>query len=715
MKKVSLLILLFSAIGALLPAQAAKVKLPDVFAEVREYTSEYIRAVGQVEVVWEEYRIYADEIDYNIKTSDLKAVGRVTIATPDMTISGDRLEFNTQTRSGVLYDAVGLVSPFLNYKSSKIRQTDNETLDFERLNLTSCVQVVPRWRISGGRGKIKKEKYVALSNAVFHIKNIPVFYIPYLRYPIQKDGRATGFLIPNVGSSSLRGFFLQNAFFWNISRNLDLTLNHEYYGKLGQGLGQELRYLFPKASGTLRFLLFRYRKDPDNPQADRRRDDYHLEARHVQSLPFLNSRLVVDIDRPSNPDFLRYFDNDFERVLSTRFNSSAYWTASFAGFNLSVAASSFETYYIFSNTSNTLQYLPNVSLNMKQQKLGGFPGHFSFQAGYQSLRRTGISYEEEPVFLRDVNSRRFTFVPRYNLSVVPASWLSLGLTLESNHKIYNQQIDPESGEIIDQPLHAGFQTAEITLQGPTFFRIYEGRKNRYKHVIEPQFVFRWAGKLMNRDNMLQVDYLDYPSFSYAGFTLATRLFSRARAGAGNAREIMSLALNQRYYLDPAEANYFRKVDGVYPAFSELGGNLRFRPASFFSLDASASFNHQKGNLSRLNLGLTVEGEESPLSASVSFSRYNNPYVREDFIFNRSVIRGHLGMDLPGFPIKFDLGADYDFRDREFRYAVIGASFDYQCLVFYAQFRVYTFSQRPESHFQIGFSLGNLGAAGEYFK
>ena len=687
-------------------------------ADDTEMTSEYIRAKGKVEIIWEDLHIYADEIEYKLKTKELSASGRVTISTPEMTLSGDHFNFNGENRSGILYNAVGIVNPFLQYQSAELRQVDNNTLTFNRINLTSCVQLVPRWKISGGKGRIRKEKYITLSNALFYVKNIPVFYLPYLHYPIQKDGRATGFLIPNVGSSNLRGFFLQNAFFWNIRPNLDLTISHDYYGKLGQGLGQEFRYLFNNASGFLRFFFFKYKKNRDDatlPGLTQRSDDYHIEAKHIQTLPFLNSRLVVDIDRPSNPDFLRYFDNDFERMLSTRFNSSAYWTAAFAGLNLSVAASRYETFYIFNNTSNTLEYLPNVNLNMKQRQFGKFPGYFSFQAGFQSLRRTGISYEDEPVFLRDVNSRRYVFAPRYSLSLVPLPWLSASLTLEANHKIYDQRIDPASGEVVNEPLHVSFQTAEMSLQGPALFRIFEGRKNRLKHVIEPQFSFRWAGKITNRDSTLQVDYSDYPSFSYLGFSLITRFFSQEKLNPGSAREILSLAINQRYFLDPAEAHRFRKIDGQYPAFSELGGNLRFRPTKLFSFDLSTNYNHQRSNFSLFMAGFTVEGENSPLAVSFNFSRYNFPYFRKEYIFNRSIIRGHLGLDLPTFPFKFNVGADYDFRDREFRYAFLGASFDYQCLVFYAQFRVYTFAQRPESHFQIGFSLGNLGMAGEYLK
>ena len=40
-----------------------------------------------------------------------------------------------------------------------------------------------------------------LRNAVIQVKDVPVFYLPMLYYPIQEDDRATGFLLPTYGSS----------------------------------------------------------------------------------------------------------------------------------------------------------------------------------------------------------------------------------------------------------------------------------------------------------------------------------------------------------------------------------------------------------------------------------------------------------------------------------------------------------------------------------
>ena len=101
-------------------------------------------------------------------------------------------------------------------------------------------------------------------------------YLPIFYYPIQEDDRATGFLIPTYGSSTLKGQMLSNAFFWAIGRSHDATIYHDWMSKAGQQLGGEYRYVLgPGSQGDSRFYLAR-RKAGD---LDRQRRPDHRPAR----------------------------------------------------------------------------------------------------------------------------------------------------------------------------------------------------------------------------------------------------------------------------------------------------------------------------------------------------------------------------------------------------------------------------------------------------
>ena len=93
-----------------------------------------------------------------------------------------------------------------------------------------------------------------LRNAVVEVKDVPVFYLPLLYYPIQEDDRATGILMPMYGSSLATGSSISNAFFWAINRSQDATFFHDWMFSRGNGLGAEYRYLLgPQAQGDFRY------------------------------------------------------------------------------------------------------------------------------------------------------------------------------------------------------------------------------------------------------------------------------------------------------------------------------------------------------------------------------------------------------------------------------------------------------------------------------
>src|SRR5262249_38334467 len=95
-----------------------------------------------------------------------------------------------------------------------------------------------------------------MKNMVLKVKDVPVFYMPAFYYPINKENRATGFLMPQYGSSTANGFTLSNAFFWAINRSQDATFFHDFLSKTGQNYAGEYRYAeAPGSEGNGYFRL----------------------------------------------------------------------------------------------------------------------------------------------------------------------------------------------------------------------------------------------------------------------------------------------------------------------------------------------------------------------------------------------------------------------------------------------------------------------------
>ena len=126
-----------------------------------------------------------------------------------------------------------------------------------RGGFTTCVQPTPRWEVTSGSVVINLDDYAIARNTLLRVKGVPLLYLPVIYYPIQDDDRATGFLLPTYGSSSLRGQALSNAFFWAIGRSQDATFFHDWFTQAGQGAGAEYRYVAGQGSyGNFRFYRF---------------------------------------------------------------------------------------------------------------------------------------------------------------------------------------------------------------------------------------------------------------------------------------------------------------------------------------------------------------------------------------------------------------------------------------------------------------------------
>ena len=100
--------------------------------------------------------------------------------------------------------------------------------------------------------------------------------------------------------------------------------------------------------------------------------------------------------------------------------------------------------------------------------------------------------------------------------------------------------------------------------------------------------------------------------------------------------------------------------------------------------------------------------------SIFFSSYLNAYAPTDNPFNRSLIRGHLDIDIPKFPVQLESGIDYDLTENEFRSGSVIAHIDFQCLKLRAGVKIFKFLGREEFQFDINVTWGNMGTIADFF-
>ena len=271
----------------------------------------HIKLTGQVEIQCGTESMSADQVELFTDTNNVIAIGSVVFTSGSSRIAADRLEYNTRTKTGTFYNAFGTATlqeqkkrkgaapvqqaslyggqePDVYFYGEKVSKIGLEKYRLTKGGFTTCVQPTPRWRLTSGTVVLNLDHYAVLTNALFKVKGMPVLYLPIMYYPINKEDRASGFLMPLYGSSTIRGTTLSNAFYWAINRSQDATFLYDWFSKTGSGIGSEYRYVAaPGSDGLIRFYNL---KEHEAEYLElRRQHDDHAGSRellgHGQHVP----------------------------------------------------------------------------------------------------------------------------------------------------------------------------------------------------------------------------------------------------------------------------------------------------------------------------------------------------------------------------------------------------------------------------------------------
>lgn len=261
---------------------------------------------------------------------------------------------------------------------------------------TSCLATDNSWAIDASEmTQYVKDEYAEMWHARFKVMGVPVFYAPYIQFPIG-DRRRSGLLVPSATRSSRDGWTYSQPIYWNIAPNMDATLTPTYYSRRGWQLKPEFRYLTSLGQGV---IAAEYLKKDRLPDWKNKEHSRHLFFwRH--SLSFLNDwRLSVDYTRVSDKRYFADFDSDYGN------STDGYATQNFKlgyyqpNYNISVSGKRFQT---FDDVSiGPYRVLPQIDFNYYKNNLVK-NGDFSLfaQAAYfdndSKLMPTAWRFHVEP-------------------------------------------------------------------------------------------------------------------------------------------------------------------------------------------------------------------------------------------------------------------------------------------------------------------------------
>lgn len=257
--------------------------------------------------------LQAEEASYDAEQQQLVLTDNVVIRTPAAAFGSASALFKIDQQSTLMQEAnYVLHQRHLRGEAKSISRSSDHRLTVEQGNFTRCQPGNQLWLLSAehltldseeGQGRAKQAK--------ISIHGLPVFYFPYVQFPIG-NARQSGLLFPDISNSS-SGFDLAIPYYFNIAPQLDATFSPRYHAKRGYVTQASARWLnrFDRWNIDVAYLdhdpvYAQQQANNGNPQVDANRWLLNIQeqgqwGKHVVS--------EIDVIRSSDRDYLRDLNN----------------------------------------------------------------------------------------------------------------------------------------------------------------------------------------------------------------------------------------------------------------------------------------------------------------------------------------------------------------------------------------------------------------------
>ncbi len=205
---------------------------------------------GKVDVRQGTRRLHAGQMSYDKRSEEASLEGGVEIRQPGTLIRGKDAKVN-MSRNEARFNRGQFVlhATHLRGSAEQIEQRANGEVILHKGEITSCEPGNETWLLEGEELKIDpKAAQGSGRDITVKINGVPVFYTPYIVFPVGGE-RQSGLLFPTLGASS-SGLDYAQPWYWNIAPNMDATVTPRYSSGHGAMLETELRRLDPQASNA---------------------------------------------------------------------------------------------------------------------------------------------------------------------------------------------------------------------------------------------------------------------------------------------------------------------------------------------------------------------------------------------------------------------------------------------------------------------------------
>jgi len=293
----------------------------EIYASSMETKGNIVKANNGVSVIYKDYFLTADRAIYDRKNGNLELFDNIRVnQNGNYKMLGKYAKLNIAKKEKFF-------KPFyMSEEKSKVwMSASNGEIKKTKIKITSgslsgCNPVDPLWKMDFSSSDYSsKTKWMNIYNARLYIGDIPVLYIPYFGYSLNKN-RRSGLLRPIFGFSSSEGLFFEQPIYIAEQNWWDLEIKPQLRTKRGQGVYQTFRFVDSKYShGEFKTGYFKESESYFNSSNLKNTSHYGFNLKYDNNNLLKTwfgkdmagqSGLYVDVNNMNDVDYINLSSND---------------------------------------------------------------------------------------------------------------------------------------------------------------------------------------------------------------------------------------------------------------------------------------------------------------------------------------------------------------------------------------------------------------------
>ena len=204
---------------------------------------------GRVTVTQDQRSVSADSVTYDYSSDKIDVKGKVDFLDPKLRVRSDSGSYETVGGANFNEAFFQLMNRNGRGFAKDIDVRPDGKLALDHVHYTSCPVGIEDWSLNASKVDLDTQEGQGVAhNVTMRFKNVPIFYTPYISFPLG-DERKSGFLFPGFGHSGSNGFDAEVPYYFNLAPNYDLTVTPGILTSRGVQLAEDFRYLTSNSHG----------------------------------------------------------------------------------------------------------------------------------------------------------------------------------------------------------------------------------------------------------------------------------------------------------------------------------------------------------------------------------------------------------------------------------------------------------------------------------